>query len=228
MIHHDATAALTEIDHYFKMKPGSIGDPDFYLGAKLRPVTLPNGVVAWGMSSSKYIQGAVHNVKKYLKENGEAPLTKRAVTPFASGYRPEIDVSDEVDANKTVYFQSLIGILRWCVELGRVDIITETSMLASHLALPREGHLEAALHMFSYLFDPTYPETDMSKFKECDWWKAFYGNAEEAIPPNAPEPRGKEIDLRLFVDSDHAGDQATRRSRTGFCVLEHVTHCVVL
>jgi hypothetical protein len=50
MIHHDTTAALNEIDHYFKMKPGSIGDPDFYLGAKLRPVTLPNGVIAWGMS----------------------------------------------------------------------------------------------------------------------------------------------------------------------------------
>jgi hypothetical protein len=28
--------------------------------------------------------------------------------------------------------------------------------------------------------------------------------------------RGKEVDLRLFVDSDHAGEQFTRRSRTGF------------
>jgi hypothetical protein len=38
------------------MKPGSIGDPDFYLGAKLRMKRLSNSVLAWSMSSSKYIQ----------------------------------------------------------------------------------------------------------------------------------------------------------------------------
>ena len=57
----------------------------------------------------------------------------------------------------------------------------------------------------------------MGQFKECDW-RDFYGEVKEAIPPNAPVPRGKEIDLRLFVDSDHAGDKLTRRSRTGFLI----------
>ena len=56
IIHHDAEAAFREMDHYFKMKPGSIKYPDFYFGAKLRQMTLPNGVRAWGMSASKYIQ----------------------------------------------------------------------------------------------------------------------------------------------------------------------------
>ena len=28
----------------------------------------------------------------------------------------------------------------------------------------------------------------------------------EAIPPNASDPRGKSVDLRMWVDSDHAGD----------------------
>jgi hypothetical protein len=55
MVHHDSVKALREIDHFFKTKPNSIGDPEFYLGAKLRPMTLPNGVVAWGMSASKYV-----------------------------------------------------------------------------------------------------------------------------------------------------------------------------
>ena len=226
IVHHDAETALREMDHYFKMKPGSIKTPDFYLGAKLRQMTLPNGVCAWGMSASKYIQGAVMNLKKYLKTSGELSLPKRAATPFPQGYRPEIDVTPELPPAKVTDYQSLIGILRWCVELGRVDIITEVSMLASHLALPREGHLEVAIHIFAYLdkkhnsrivFDPSYPPIDHSKFKECDW-SAFYGDAKEAIPPNAPQPRGKEVDLRLFVDSDHAGDQAIRRSRTGFFV----------
>ena len=64
------------------------------------------------------------------------------------------------------------------MELGRIDIITEVSMLASQLALPREGHLEAVFHIFGYLkghhnarmvFDLTYPTPDMSIFQEYDW-----------------------------------------------------------
>ena len=37
----------------------------------------------------------------------------------------------------------------------------------------------------------------------------------ESIPPNSPDPRGKSVDLRMWVDSDHAGDKVTRLSRTG-------------
>ena len=40
----------------------------------------------------------------------------------------------------------------------------------------------------------------------------------EALPPNAPKPLGKVVELRMFVDSDHAGDKATRRLRTGFMI----------
>ena len=58
----DAGKELEKLDHYFQMKPGSIGDPDIYLGTKLKPTVLPNGVVAWGMSSSKYVKEAVTNV----------------------------------------------------------------------------------------------------------------------------------------------------------------------
>ncbi len=41
---------------------------------------------------------------------------------------------------------------------------------------------------------------------------------EEAIPPNMPPPFGKDVDLRMMVDSDHAGEKRTRRSRTGFII----------
>jgi hypothetical protein len=33
-----------------------------------------------------------------------------------------------------------------------------------------------------------------------------------------PKPLEKEVDLRMMVDSDHAGDKLTRRSRTGFLI----------
>ncbi len=43
------------------------------------------------------------------------------------------------------FYQEIIGSLRWAVELGRVDILLEVSLISKHLALPREGHLEQAL-----------------------------------------------------------------------------------
>jgi hypothetical protein len=49
------------------------------------------------------------------------------------------------------FYQLQIGVLHWCVELGGIDIITEVSTLSSHLALPRQGHLDALFHLFAYL-----------------------------------------------------------------------------
>ena len=52
------------------------------------------------------------------------------------------------------------------MELGRVDINVEASMLYSHLGMPREGHTQELLHVFTYLkknmntemvFDPSEP-----------------------------------------------------------------------
>ena len=115
------------------------------------------------------------------------------------------------------------------VELGRIDIITEVSMLASQLALPQEVHLEAVFQILGYLkshhnawmlLDPTYPTPYMSIFQK-HYWCDFYGDVKEAIPPNAPDPRGKEFDLRIFVDSYHAGDKLTKQSRTGYIILLH-------
>ena len=47
VIHHSADTALHELDNFFKMKAGSIEDPNVYLGAKLSKVLLENGVEAW-------------------------------------------------------------------------------------------------------------------------------------------------------------------------------------
>ena len=65
--------------------------------------------------------------------------------------------------------------------------------------------------------DPTYPVIDMNDFKDCKW-KAFYGYLKEAAPPKSPEEREKEVDPRGYVDSDHTGENKTRRSRSGFSI----------
>ena len=51
-IHHDAKSFLMKVDKCFKLKPESIRDPDIYLGSKLQPMKLENGVWAWYLSPS--------------------------------------------------------------------------------------------------------------------------------------------------------------------------------
>jgi hypothetical protein len=67
------------------------------------------------------------------------------------------------------------------------------------------------------VFDPNYPSVDMGTFIKTDL-KSMYGDVKEMIPSDAPIHRGKKIYLRLFVDSNHAGEQFTRRSTTGFVI----------
>jgi hypothetical protein len=83
------------------------------LGGKLKKTFLPNSVVAWGMSSSKYVQSAVQNVHNYLAARpGDKKLLKMAPPPFTGGYKPELDESHELDPVMANFFQSHIGILR--------------------------------------------------------------------------------------------------------------------
>ena len=222
---------LDKIHAFFPLKPGSVGEPDQYLGARLRKKFFAGDHVnpyAWSLCPSKYVSTACKNVEVSLQKGilpSQYRLYGKAENPFSGDYKPENDTSPEVDPAHATWFMQQIGVLRWMVELGRVDIATEVSMLASHCALPREGHLHAVLHIYSYLrkrhnsrmvFDPSQPGL-MTDFPICDW-NEFYRGAEEAIPSNAPEPLGFEPLIRMFVDSDHAGDNVTRRSRTGFLI----------
>ena len=78
-------------------------------------------------------------------------LSTKINAPLSNDYIPELDSYPELDGDDGAYYQSLIGILRWMVELGRIDICCEVSMMSSHLALPREGHLAQVFHIFVYL-----------------------------------------------------------------------------
>ena len=75
----------------------------------MNQVKIDNGVKAWAMSSSQYVQNAVSNVETYLKTKNLS-LPKRANAPFTTGYHPETDVSPELGPIDAAYYQSLIGI----------------------------------------------------------------------------------------------------------------------
>ena len=142
-----------EIGRYFELKEASIGPPKMYFGAGINKVKLDNGMVAWAASSSQYVQAAVRNVEEYIEKSHHKRwrIANKVETPMRSTYRPKLDVSEELSTSDASYYQSLIGILRWIVELGRVDVCLEVSMMSSHLAVPRKGHMQQVMQIFGYL-----------------------------------------------------------------------------
>eukprot|EP00957_Ditylum_brightwellii_P194160 14786249-Ditylum_brightwellii.AAC.1 len=68
-------------------------------------------------------------------------MPAKAKTPMRASYRPELDTTPALSPIDSAYYQSLIGMLRWMIELGRIDICLEVSMMSSHLSIPRERHM---------------------------------------------------------------------------------------
>ena len=149
---HRAEDVINEITTFFKAKDGSIRPPEIYLGANIAKMQLPDGREVWTTSPRTYVKNSILVVERLLEEDGEGYVLKsNARNPSPTGYKPEIDVTDELDQTLASRFMQLIGILRWAVEIGRIDIYLETSLLSQYQANPRFGHLEAAYHIFAYL-----------------------------------------------------------------------------
>jgi hypothetical protein len=132
-VHHDPMTVPNLINGYML-----VGDPDIYLGAKLKMTQLENGIWAWGLSPSKYVAQAVKNRAKHLSDklNNHFCLPQQADNPFPYDYCPELDLSDPLDPECSSFYQHLISVMRLIFELGCIDIVTEFSLLSSHLAHP--------------------------------------------------------------------------------------------
>ena len=103
------------------MKPGSAGPPKIYLGAKISNIQFPNGVEAYAVINNQYAQEAAKNIEQHLTAK-IMRLNRGGMAPLSPGYCPELDANPELELQDATYYQSLIGILRWMVEMGRIDI----------------------------------------------------------------------------------------------------------
>ncbi len=220
----DPPKTLQGLQSTFKLKDDKIAEPDMYLGAQLGKMNV-DGIDCWTMSAEKYVAASVKNIEETLAKRG-LRLPTKCYTPLVADYRPELETSDELKSDGVQCYQELIGVLRWAVELGRVDILLETSLLSTYLAMPRVGHLNQVYRMFGYLkqypkrklaFDPMHPRISEKMFKQHDWHD-IYRDAQEAIPWDMPKPRGNSMSTHCFVDASHGSDRATRRSQTGILI----------
>jgi hypothetical protein len=113
----------------------------------------------------------------------------------------------------------MIGILRWAVELGRIDIAFETVLMSQFSAEPREGHIEAVYGIFTYLkvnatakivFDHKTPFIPPDIINNDADWKAFYGDVKEDVPSERRSHWGKLLPFHVSA--------ITRQSHTGILI----------
>jgi hypothetical protein len=240
-IHDQPKRIMDKIGSLFNLK-NTVEEPKLYLGADIRKWDhqTSDGTTnsCWAIGSESYVREAVKVAEAQMaKHNLSFTSSKRhgRNTPFSDcQYRPELDASDLCNPELSSVYQNLIGVLRWTCELGRIDILHETSILSQYLAAPRIGHLTQSLNIFYYLkhHDRSWMVLDPTRF-DVDWtprnneespqtrahaMKDIYPDACDELPHNMPVPRGKPVDLNVFVDADHAGNKVTRRSHTGIII----------
>ena len=205
--------------HKFKLK--GTGTIQFHLGMDF--FRDDDGVLC--LAPRKYIHKMMTSYEQLF---GKPPKTT-AQSPLEKGDHPELDDSDLLDEESTQKYQSLIGALQWAVSIGRIDITTAVMSMSSFRTAPRIGHLERVKRIYGYLakFDSAslrirINEPDFSQLQEpiCDWSYSVYGEGEELIPHELPEPLGKSVTLTHYVDANLYHDMLTGKAVTGilhFC-----------
>ena len=167
----------------------------------------------------------MENVEQIFTKSNQC-LPTHCKTPIIYGYRPETDTSSELKYEVMTQYKEMVRVLIWAVNLGQVDIFLETSLMSTYLSLPFRGNLEQISNKLGYLkvnskinifFYPEHPTIDERSFSAHDWYD-FYRYAKEAIPADALTPRANVVSTQCFVDMDHAGNRAARRSQTGVLI----------
>ena len=223
----DAKALMKDIQRDFKFKKDKIKPPQMYLGARLEKKHL-NGKEVWTMCSKDYVKLAINNIESQLKKK-RMRLPSKAITPMDNSYIPELDDTPELNSEDITFYQEIIGMLRWAIEIGRVDINTEVSLLSSFQAAPREGHLNQLLRIVAFLkrkpkltlyFDPAQAQLDENMFNGSDYtqFRDHYRDAVEELPDRRPKPRGRMVKVICFVDASHAANRVNRKSHTGYVI----------
>ena len=176
----------------------------------------------WLLGSNSYLKEALRIVQDIMKESGMKVRGRGNQLYSTLTYHPELDVIPFCDPDQHDLFQALVGMLRCLIELVRIDVLLETTQLSSYLLSPRMGHLMQAIHIFHYLemHDSSWMPMDPNKL-DIEYkgpqknsaiarqivMKRLYPDAAEEFPDNMPESRGKSVQINLYVDVDHAGNQ---------------------
>lgn len=223
----DPMKIIAEIQKDYILK--GVGQPEYYLGGNVEQ--LDDQWVKEGLHTALGSRTYIRNVVEKLEAMIGKKFAKQKV-PIPETVHPELDESPLLDPTRAGWYRAFIGSANWINTLGRLDIAYATGALARFASAPREGHLALVCKLFGYLkahtkgqllIDDSYRDWSSYQMDETRSWTEFYPDAEEELPPNMPKGKGKHARITVYVDADHAHDQATRRSVTGIIVFVNNT-----
>jgi len=134
-----------------------------------------------------YLSNVCEKIEKLLNI-----ALKQFETPMATSDHPETDDTGFLNNDEHSKYRMLIGCGQWSIAMGRLDV---------HFAI--QIIIDIGKRVVN---DAT--DVDVN-------WDEQYPGAREVLPDDMPTPKGKKVNLTLYVDADHAHDQLTRRSVTG-------------
>ena len=100
-----------------------------------------SGKYFWTMYTEQYLKAAVKIFEEDLARSGNRfPL--KYVTPLLINYAPWKEDLTDLMADGVQRYQKLIGQIIWAIDIVRLDILLEASLLLSYFVMPQVGHLD--------------------------------------------------------------------------------------
>lgn len=130
--------------------------------------------------------------------------------PAQPKYHPELDETKLLDDDNIQLYLSYIGIIRWAIELGRVDLCMASGVMARLSAFPRKRHMVVVLRILRYnkkhIVSRLVFDQEKRAFNDIEWlsgdWSQFYPHlkiGDKPVQSNMPEPRGRSVQITFFV-----------------------------
>ena len=103
----------------------------------------------------------------------------------------------------------MVGQLQWLVTLGRFDIHAQAATMSRLRATPRQGHMDRLKRIYSYRistndyvirFRTEQPDYSFLLDQDFDWTYSEYGNVQEILPDDMPDPLGEAVITTTTMD----------------------------
>ena len=156
----------------------------------------PNGTFV--SQPKKYIDKLADTCRRRFNEDPP----KGYQTPLDKNDHPELDTSEILEGDMAAKYLKMVGQLQWLVTLGRFYIHAQVATMSRVRAAPRQGHLDRLKRIHSYAIGPKdyairfrtdKPDYTFLPDQDFDWTYSVYGNVQELLPDDMPEPLGDAV-----------------------------------
>ena len=168
----------------------------------------------------KYIDKLADTYKKLFNEDPP----KGYKTPLDKNDHPELDTSGILECDMDAIYLTMVGQLEWLDTLGRFDIHAQVATMSRFRAAPRQGNMDRLERIYSYAIRIKYyairfrtdqPDYSFLPDQDFDWTYSEYGNVQELLPGDMPDPLGEAVTTNTTMDANLNHRLATGKSLTG-------------